>query len=461
MTPPPARVPPVDAAELPRLVRLAWPVVVGQLGIVAMGAVDVAMVGALSKDALAAVGIGHIFSFGLLIPGLGLLSGLDPLFSQRWGAGDQKGLGRVLGQGLVLATWVAVPLTLLHLLAEPLLVALDQPPEVVPIATAYCRAVAVGVLPGLLYQALARFLQGQGEMKLPMHAVLVGNVVNVLANAALVFGVEVGGRTVVPALGAVGCGVATAGVRWAMFLSLVLLARDHLRTAAWPRLADAMSLAGQAALLRVGGPVGLQVALEVWAFNATGLMMGMLGSVPVAAHAVAMNLISITFMIPHGIGAAASTRVGNLIGAQLGWRRAAWLAVGAGVAWMALTSVLLALLPEPLARIYTREAEVVALAAALLPVAAAFQLFDGVQVVIFGVLRGAGDTRLPALVNLVGYWVCGLPLAYWLGVHHGWGPRWVWGGLVVGLAVVAVSLLVRLRWVMRRGAPDLALHDAR
>ncbi len=458
MTPRSTRVPPADAGELPRLLRLAWPVVVGQLGIVAMGAVDVAMVGALSKGALAAVGIGHIFSFGLLIPGLGLLSGLDPLFSQRWGAGDRSGLGRVLAQGLVLATWAAIPLTLLHLFAGPLLVALNQPPDVVPIATAYCHAVAVGVLPGLLYQALARFLQGQGEMKLPMQAVLVGNAVNVVANAALVFGVEAGGRLVVPAMGAVGCGVATAGVRWAMFLSLVLLAKGHLRSAAWPRIWEAISPAGQAALLRIGGPVGLQVALEVWAFNATGLMMGMLGSVPVAAHAVAMNLISITFMIPHGIGAAASTRVGNLIGAQLTWRKSAWLAVGTGAAWMTLTSVLLAVVPEHLALVYTREAEVVALAALLLPVAAAFQLFDGVQVVVFGVLRGAGDTRLPALVNLVGYWICGLPLAYWLGVHHGWGPRWVWGGLVVGLFVVAVSLLVRLRWLMREGAPSQRLN---
>jgi MATE family multidrug resistance protein len=187
-------------------------------------------------------------------------------------------------------------------------------------------------------------------------------------------------------------------------------------------------------------------------------MMGMLGSVPVAANAVAMNLISITFMIPHGIGAAASTRVGNLIGATLSWRSAAWLAVGTGVAWMAVTSIVLAVVPESLALVFTREVEVVALAAALLPVAAAFQLFDGVQVVIFGVLRGAGDTRVPAVVNLVGYWVCGLPLAYWLGVYHQWGPQWVWGGLVVGLAVVALSLVVRLRWVMDQDVSTVDLN---
>jgi len=343
----------------------------------------------------------------------------------------------------------------LMLLAEPALSALHQPPEILPVAGAYCRAAAWGVWPAMLFQALGRYLQGRGEMKVPMLAVFAGNLANVGGNAALVFGLTLPGGLVIPAMGAVGCGVSTSIVRWVMLAAVVWLGAEALRELPRPSLADTLSPRAQLALLAQGGPVGFQHGLEVWAFSGTGLLMGALGSVEVAAHAVAINLVSVTFMVPYGIGAAAATRVGNLIGAGLEWRRAAWIAVAAGVGWMACTATMLASIPGLLAGLFTRDVAVAALAASLLPVAAAFQLFDGVQAVTFGVLRGAGDTRFPALINLLGYWVIGLPVAWWMGVHTASSPRWVWGGLVIGLSIVATLLVWRLRVIQKRGAPAL------
>ena len=452
---PPAAVEPAGPGELRRLWRLAWPVVLGGLGMVAMGTVDVAMVGAVSGDDLAAVGIGHIWSFGVLIVGLGALSGLDPIFSQGWGAGERAELGRALARTMVLATALSVPMVGLMWVAEPALAALHQPPEILPVAGAYCRAAAWGVWPAMLFQAIGRYLQGRGEMKVPMLAVFAGNLANVGGNYALVFGLTLPGGLVVPAMGAVGCGVSTSLVRWVMLAAVLWLGAEALRELPRPTWAETLSPRAQLHLVAQGGPVGIQHALEVWAFSATGLLMGSLGSVEVAAHAVAINLVSVTFMVAYGIGAAAATRVGNLIGAGLEWRRSAWIAVGVGVAWMACTASVLASVPGLLVGLFTRDVVVAAVAASLLPVAAAFQLFDGVQVVTFGVLRGAGDTRFPALINLLGYWVIGLPVAWWMGVHTDASPRWVWGGLVIGLCIVATLLLWRLRVIQKRSAPAL------
>jgi Na+-driven multidrug efflux pump len=180
--------------------------------------------------------------------------------------------------------------------------------------------------------------------------------------------------------------------------------------------------------------------------------MGALGSAELAAHAIAINIVSLTFMVPFGIGSAAATRVGNLVGAGHPWQRAGWLAVGVGVAWMTLTSTALVFAPGPLARLYTPDAAVVGVAVVILPIAGAFQLFDGVQAVSFGVLRGAGDVRVPALANVVGYWVVGLPLAWWTGVHQAQDAARVWSALAVALVIVAALLLARLSWVGRRGA---------
>lgn len=443
-------------SEAGRLWRLAWPVVLSQLGIIALGAEDVLMVGRLGETELATVSAGHIFHFGLLVLGFGVMRGLDPIFAQAHGAGDRDTGAAALGRAVLLALGLSLPLAAAHWAAEPVLRALGQPPEVLAGASAYARLVGASVPFALVTSAVVQFLQGMGLMKRPMLAVAAANGANIVLDAIAVYGLDGPFGLVIPQLGAVGCGWATLGARVIWLAVLLWLAWDVIGAYRPPPLRRLLQAAPLKQMLSLGLPVGLQTGLEVWAFSAAGLLMGALGATELAAHAIAINIISITFMVPSGIGAAASTRVGNLVGAGQPWVRAGWLAVGMGVGWMALSASLLVLVPEAVAGLYTDDPGVLALAARLLPVAAAFQLFDGVQAVSFGVLRGAGDVRVPALFNVVGYWLLGLPLGWWFGVHRGPEPLAVWGALAVALVVVACLLIVRLWWRGRVGAVVVA-----
>jgi MATE family multidrug resistance protein len=438
--------------EAGHLWRLAWPVVLSQLGIVALGAEDVLMVGRLGETELAIVSAGHIFHFGVLMLGLGMMRGLDPIFAQAHGAGDRAAGAAALGRAVLVGLALSLPLAAVHWLAAPVLSALGQPPEVLEGAAAYSRLVGASVPLAMVTSAVVQFLQGLGQMKRPMVAVVIANVANIALDAVAVFGLDLPGVLSIPPQGAVGCGWATLGSRAIWLVVLLWLAWDVLRAYRPPSLSRLVQAGPLRRMLGLGVPVGLQTALEVWAFSAAGLLMGALGARELAAHAIALNIISITFMVPSGIGAAASTRVGNLVGAGQAWMRTGWLAVGMGVGWMALSASGLVLAPAAVASLYTDDAGVLALAARLLPVAAAFQLFDGVQAVSFGVLRGAGDVRVPALFNVVGYWIIGLPLGWWFGVHQGPDPLAVWGALALALVIVSTLLVLRLLWRGRVGA---------
>jgi MATE family multidrug resistance protein len=210
-------------------------------------------------------------------------------------------------------------------------------------------------------------------------------------------------------------------------------------------------------MMRLGLALGFQFGFEVWAFHAAGFMMGRLGSLAFAAHAIAINLATISFMVPSGIGAAAATRVGQLVGAGEEWTRSAWVAVGLGALVMTLPAAAFVLGARGLTGFYSVDPGVLAVAVAILPLAGAFQLFDGVQAVAFGVLRGAGDTRVPAIANVVGYWIIGLPTGWLLAFVLGWSARGVWSGLVLGLAAVAGLLLARLGVLAKRGVRRLAI----
>jgi MATE family multidrug resistance protein len=433
------------SAELRRLVALAWPVVLGQLGIMAMTVVDVMVVGHLGEDALGSVALGHTWTFGVSIVAMGTASGLDPLIAQAFGAGDRRGAGLALLRGLVLVTLLAIPTTALHLVAEPGLRLMGQPEDLLPVTGQYCAILAGSVLPMLWFGVLRQFLQGAGQMRPAAVTVGVANVVNLVLCWGLVYG-----KLGLPELGAAGAGWATFTSRWFMLLLLAFAGSDLVRRC-WPGWRDAFDLAALGRAARIGLPVGLQVGMEVWAFTGTTLLVGLFGKTAVGAHMVALNLSSVSFMFPFGISAAAATRVGNLLGAGQPWGRAAWTAVGLGAGVMTVSALLFASFPAFLAGLYTDEAPVILLAATLLPVAAIFQLFDGTQAVCFGVLRGAGDTRVPALANLVGYYLVGIPVGATLAFRAGWGPMGLWVGLVLGLGIVASLLVIRLRWTVARG----------
>ena len=428
--------------ELRATLRLAVPVIAVQVGLMLMGVVDTIMVGRLSAAALAAVALGNLYFYGVTAFGQGLLMALDPLVSQAVGAHDRPAVARAVQRGLVLAAVAAVPLSLALLPGAPMFRALGQPAEVVPIAADFARASIPGVVPFLAFVVVRQTLQAMHLTRAIVAAIVVANVVNVALNWVLIYG-----KLGAPALGPVGSAWSSSIGRWVMAGVLVAGSWRHLRPALRPWLAASARPASLLPLARIGAPIGLQQCLEFSAFGITGLLMGRLGTVAMAGHETALNLAALTFMVPLGVSAAAAVRVGHAVGAGDGPRArvAARAAMLCGLGFMAASALVMLAVPAALAGVYTRDAQVLAVAAALIPLAGVFQLFDGLQVVSIGVLRGVGDTRTPMLVNAVGYWVVGLPLGSWLGIGRGLGPRGLWWGLVAGLAAVGIILAVRVR----------------
>lgn len=429
-------------AEIAATARLAAPVILVHLGMMLMGTVDIMMLGRYSDQAMAAAGLGFNVTMALVVFPMGLLMGIDPLAAQAHGAGDVRRLARYFRQALILAVVLAVPISVVMWFSRPLLELLRQPPELAGDAAVYLRTVIPSNVAFLLYVALRQTLQAMSIVRPVFVAIVAGNVVNALVNWLLIFG-----HAGFPALGVAGAGWAMTLSRWAMVLWLVVAARRTLapywaapRTEIWrPR--------AYATFLRLGAPVGVHISIEHWLFSSVALMMGFLGTEALAGHQVALNLAALAFMVPLGIGAAASTRVGNAIGRSdpSAMRRAAGVSLGLGVVMMSGSVLLFAVVPRFLARLYTPEPAVIAVAASLLPIAAIFQISDGLQVVSSGILRGAADTRWPALIALVGYWLVALPAAIWMAFGMDLGPRGLWWGLTIGLVSVAFFLLLRLR----------------
>jgi MATE family multidrug resistance protein len=424
-----------------RLGALALPVVVVQVGLMAMGVVDTMIVGRVSPVALAGVAVGNVYTFAIASFGMGVLMSLDPLVSQGHGAGDHPAIARALQRGLVLSAALGVIGLLALVPTRPVLRALGQPEALVDVAVPFAHAQIPGIAAFFLAVAFRQTLQALGRMRPIVIAVLSTNLLNGVLAWALVFG-----KLGLPALGPAGAGIATSVSRWVMAGGLLVLGWGALRPyLSWRR--DTLRWAPFSRMLRIGLPIGLQFELEYGVFAAVALVMGHLGPVPGGAHQIAINIASLTFMVPLGVSSAASVLVGRAVGGgdEHGARRAGVAALTVGAAFMALSALVLSLAPGPLARAYTPDREVIALAVALIPIAGMFQVFDGLQVVSIGVLRGVGDTRTPLIVNLVGYWLFALPIGVGLGFRMGYGPRGLWWGLVAGLMVVAVILLARVR----------------
>ena len=455
------------AADLRETVRLALPVIVVQVGLMLMGVVDTIMVGRVSAAALAAVAVGNLYFFVVTIFGMGVLLALDPIVSQAVGAGDAGAVRRAVQRGLVLSAVMSVVVSLGLLGAGPVLRLARQPAEILPDATAYALVSIPGTLPFLAFVVFRQTLQALRRMRPIVVTIVVANLVNVALNWVLIFG-----HLGAPPLGAVGSGWASSAARW--------VATTVLVAAAWPTLGpllrpfdrDALARGPLVRMLRLGLPVGFQQQLEAAAFGVIGLLMGSFGTVQVAAHQVAINLASLTFMVPLAVGAAAAVTVGHAVGAgdMPAARRAAAAALLCGAGIMCVSAATFLLAPALLARAYTTDAAVIALAATLIPIAGVFQVADGLQAVAAGVLRGAADTRAPLVLNLLGFWLVGMPVSLVLAYRTDAGPRGLWWGLVAGLGAVALLLLARTRrrlgGTLRRvviddvGATPIALETA-
>lgn len=435
-------------SELRETVALALPMVVVQVGIMAMGFVDTMMVGHVSGAVLAAVGLGNIYFFNITIFGTGSLQALDPLVAQAIGARDERSVVAATQRGAVLAVCISVLTILAFLPSAKVLRALGQSEAVVGEASAFLVISTLGVFPFFAFVVFRQTLQALGRVRPIVWTIVVCNVLSAGLNWVFVYG-HLGS----PPLGARGSAIATVIARWTMALALLWFARRDLIPLFRPfgyGLADRVALWS---MLKLGAPIGAQQMLEAAAFGAIGLMMGVLGTSELASHQAAINLAALTFMVPVGVGAAASVRVGRAVGAgdAAGARAAVHAAYLCGVGFMCVTALLFLAFPRQLAMMMASgDPAVVAIAATLIPIAGIFQVFDGGQAVGAGVLRGLGDTRVPLISMLGGYWLLGLPISLWLGFHTAMRAVGLWSGFVVSLGVVAIFLLLRIRVLLAR-----------
>jgi len=440
--------------ELSVLTRLAVPVAITQLALMAMGVVDMLMLGHVGKESLGAAALANSWITGCQLVLQGFLFGIDPLVSQAHGAHDKRGVSLALQRGLILSGVAAILAGPLALWTTEVLELTRQDPLLFERAQAYATARIPGMLPFYVFVTLRAWLQGRGIVRPALMTALVGNVVNAAANYGLIFG-----HLGLPALGVQGAGIATSCTSWAMlFALLVIIKRARLSRGGWTGWSrDALQRSGFAQVLLLGFPIAAQLGLEIFAFQFSTFASGLLSITALAAHTVVLNLCSITFMVPLGVAIAASTRVGNLIGAGRAEdaQRSAWTALAMGAVVMACFAGIFVVARHHLPSLYGSEPEVAALAAMVLPIAAAFQVFDGAQVIGGGILRGMANPKAIAWLNFFGYYGLGLPLTWYLAFHLDHGLPGIWWGLACSLFFVAVGVCIYLR---RRG-PAHAARD--
>lgn len=428
--------------------RLAWPLVAAELGWELMGVIDVMMLGRL-PDSVVAIGASSIASvlfISVALFGLGLLFGLDTLVSHSFGARHLDDCHRSLFAGVQLALALSPPLMAVLWFCGALLQGSRVDPAVVRETIPFLRALAWGFPFLMLFFALRRYLQAMDLVK-PITACLVtANLVNLGGNWLLIYG-----NLGFPALGITGSAWSTtiSRVYLAAFLFVCIVYYDRkLQSGLW-RARFHFDWDRWKELLALGLPAGVHLALEVAVFAAATTLAGWLGALPLAAHQIALTTVSTTFMVPLGISSAAAVRVGQARGRRdhAGAAHAGWTALAMGAAFMATSGLTLILIPRGIVRVFTPDLSIIETGAQLLLVAAFFQLFDGLQVVATGALRGLGETRIPMIAAAICYWVLGLPLGYYLAFPLGWGAMGLWVGLSASL--IAMGTFLVLTWRRR------------
>jgi MATE family multidrug resistance protein len=430
------------AEEAKPMLRLAIPLVCAELGWTTMSIVDTMMVGRQADSALAigAVSLGGILYIAVAIFGTGLMLGLDTLVSHAYGAGDLEECHRVLVNGVYLSLGISPLLMGLVWTFGPILRSLGIQGAVLEQAIPYLHALNWSTLPLLLYFVFRRYLQGMDQAKPVMFALISANLVNLAGNWALIYG-HLGLR----AMGTVGSGWSTCVARIYMMAVLLVYCvyydrryKTGLRDVR--RLPDFFRIWR---LVQLGLPAATQFGMEVGVFAVATAMIAKLGAIALASNQVGLNTISFTYMVPLGISAAAAVRVGQALGRgdAHGASRAGWTAMLLGTGFMGIMTILFLAVPQYIVRIYTPDPAVIRAAGTLLFVGGFFQLFDGMQTVATGALRGAGDTRTPMICHLIFYWLVGLPLGAYLCFRLGWGAAGLWTGLCVALILIGCALL--------------------
>jgi MATE family multidrug resistance protein len=428
------------ADEFRSVLRLAAPIALLQTGMVLFGTVATLLAGRLGPDAIAVVGLSNSSFFFLFITCMGLLLGIDPLSAKAFGAGRPGDCAEVLIHALVLVGFLVCPVFCLLSFSGTFFSWLGIEPRLAAGAAAYLRILRWALVPGLLFAACRQFLQTMNVTRPQLLAVLAGNLVNMALGYSLMFGVWGA-----PRLGIAGAAYALVSGNAVMGLvvGVVAIARVRRCGFSWRGLKPVLL----AELARLGFPAALQMLAEVGAFSCATMLCGRMGSVPAAAHQIALNLASLSYMVPLGVSHAAAVRVGQGLGQGRpdSSVRSGWSALAIGVAFMSFASLAYLSLPRLILGFYTDDAAVLGLGTTLLGIIAFFQVADGTQVVMSGALRGLGETRVPMAANAIGYWLLGLPVGAWLALRRGWGALGVWSGLCLGLIFVSLSLLLAWR----------------
>ena len=434
-------------SEMRATVAIAGPLA-ANLAQTAMGFTNTVMVGSLGSAALAAAGLGASLYFTIAMVCSGILTAVAPLAAHAIGAGDSWRAGRVAREGLILSAVLAIPVVAALLLANRLLALLGYDPALAAEIGRFLGAIAWAA-PGFLgFAVLRSFLVAASHSRTVMIALILCIPMNAGLNWILVFG-----HLGAPALGIAGSGCSTAIVQWLMFTGLGLYALAAPSLAQYRMRPSSRGWNEIGHILRLGLPIGGILGLEIGVFSTTGILMGLLGADALGAHQLVMNCISVVFMVPLGIAQAATVRVAVALGsgAPIAARRSGVVALALGVTYMAIMAVVLIAAPRTIASIYVDiEAPpnrgLVGIALYLLAIAAIFQIFDGVQAIAAGALRGYRDTTVPLLLAVIGYWGIGFAGGWFLAFPVGYGPLGLWSGLAVGLAAVALMLTLRLHF---------------
>ena len=437
---------PGNKEHVRRLFIIAYPVMLSHLGHIAVGVADSMMVGQLGAIPLAAVSLANSIFVLALMFGIGVSYGLTPLVASADGKGHVSRIARLLKHSLLINMIFGVLLFGLLIAVIPFLYQLDQPEEVVERATPYLWVIGASMLPFMFFQGYKQLIEGLGHTRQAMVITLLANGLNVLLNYLLIFG-----KLGFPEMGLVGAGWATLFSRVVMAALMAAYFYKSKRFANYRQVVEGYKKKIFRKLMSLGVPMGFQYVFEVGAFSGAAIMVGWIGANAIAAHQIAINLASVSYMVASGFAAAATVRVGNQLGRGNleSMRRAGFIAFGLVVLMMVGFAASFIAGQHFFPSLYIDNQEVIELAGTLLVIAAFFQLSDGIQVVGLGTLRALEDVKIPTLITLVAYWVIGIPGGYLLAFHAGLGVQGIWWGLLAGLTVAAVLLLWRF-WRLSR-----------
>jgi MATE family multidrug resistance protein len=428
---------------------LAVPIIIGHLGHMLMGVTDNLMVGRVGAVSLAAAGLSNVLFFLILVMGLGISVAVTPLVAQAFGGGNDEDCGLVLSQGILVNLFSGLILFFVTLALAFFLDRFDQPPAVVEPAKNYIVILGFSIFPMMVFQSYKQFAEGLSVTRSAMVITLLANIVNVFLNWMFIFG-----HLGAPALGLVGAGIGTLGARTFMAFTMVVVVNRSPGLKIYRTTSSRfhMNIPMIRKILKIGIPTGLQYVFEVSSFAGASVVTGWIGAKELAAHQIALNLSSISYMFSLGVSAAATVRVGTALGRRdiSGTRKAGFASAVLISCFMAFFALVFIGLKDVLPGFYVSEGDVVLIASHILVIAGFFQVSDGMQAVSAGMLRGVMDVKIPTAITFAAYWLIGIPAGYILGIHFQRGVTGVWEGLFMGLTAAGIMMFIRFVLITRR-----------